>query len=80
MKKFYLTRVVNGPLRMNKGLMPHMLKDRWNNSENSRMKGQCVSNGCKERLFKFHSLALQSQRKGPEHRSTWAGASFFQIV
>ena len=77
MKKFYLARVVNGPLRMNKGLMPHILQDRWNNSENPRMKGYHVSNGCKECLFKFHSLALQSQRKGPEHRSTLGSCQLF---
>ena len=77
MKKFYLARVVNGPLRMNKGLMPHILKDRWNNSENPRRKGHHVSNGCKECLFKFHSLALQSQRKGPEHRSTLGRCQLF---
>lgn len=47
-KKFYLARLVNGPLRMNKGLMSHILKDRWNNSENPRRKGHHVSNDSKE--------------------------------
>lgn len=64
MKKFYLARVVNGPLRMNKGLMPHMLKDRWNNSENPRMKGQCVSNGCKECFVQVSLISITQPKEG----------------
>lgn len=45
--------------------MPYVLKD----SENPRMKGHRVSNGFNEHLFKFHSLALESKKKDPEHRS-----------
>ena len=71
--------MANGPLGLNKGFMPHILMDSWNNSENPSLKGHRVSNGFNEHLFRFHSLALESKRKGPEHRSALCMCQLFPI-
>lgn len=53
--------------------------DSWNKSEIPGRKGHRVSNGFNEHLFKFHTLALESRRKGPEHRSALCMCQLFPI-